>query len=532
MGTAIVWFRRDLRLADQPALRAALEGGNAVVPVYVHAPDEDGPWAEGGASRWWLHHSLTALDASLRERGSRLVVMRGPALDALLAVARATGATAVHWNRRYEPLAIARDTRVKAALRDAGLAAESHNGSLMFEPWTVQTGDGRPYRVFTPFWRNCRARVDAIPPPSSAPRAIPLPANAPEGIAVDALELAPRIRWDAGLLAAWQPGEAGAYARLEAFCDGTVGGYATSRDRPDQVGTSRLSPHLHFGELSPVQALAAVQRRNGDATAGLSTGAESFVRELGWREFAHHLLFHFPHTVDAPMDARFERLEWRDDAAGLRAWQRGMTGYPIVDAGLRELWHTGWMHNRVRMIVASLLTKNLGVHWAQGLRWFHDTLVDADLANNVLGWQWVAGCGADASPYYRIFNPVLQTERYDPDRAYVRRWIPEIARLPNDWIHRPWEAPEAVLSAAGVRLGTTYPAPVVEFRGSRERALAQWARLKGDAGGRAPAPAAGDADDAGDAGGDPGSARDAGKGAGTSAANPRPARGRKSRTPR
>jgi deoxyribodipyrimidine photo-lyase len=493
MATTIVWFRRDLRLADQPALRAALDGGDDVVPVYVHAPEEDGAWAPGGASRWWLHHSLTALDADLRERGARLIVLRGPTLDALLALARETGATAVQWNRRYEPFAIARDTRVKTALRDAGLVAESHNGSLLFEPWEVQTGDGAPYRVFTPFWRNCRARVDAIAPPAPAPRRIPLAKHAPDGVGIDALELSPRIRWDAGLLASWQPGEAGAYARLESFCDGAVAGYTESRDRPDQVGTSRLSPHLHFGELSPRQALAAVQRRNADASTGLASGAESFVRELGWREFANHLLFHFPRTVDGPMDMRFERLEWRSDPAALQAWQRGRTGYPIVDAGMRELWHTGWMHNRVRMIVASLLTKNLGLHWTEGLRWFHDTLVDADVANNVLGWQWTAGCGADASPYYRIFNPMLQTERYDPTRAYVRRWVPELARLPDDWIHRPWEAPESVLANAGVTLGGTYPAPVVDFRGSRERALAQWARLKGESAAAPPpdAPSAG-----------------------------------------
>jgi deoxyribodipyrimidine photo-lyase len=507
MSAAIVWFRRDLRLADQPALMAALTSARTVVPVYVHAPEEDGEWTPGGASRWWLHHSLAALDAQLRERGSRLLVLRGPTIDALLGLARATGATAVHWNRRYEPIAIERDTRVKAALRAAGLAAESHGGALLFEPWTVQTGVGGPYRVFTPFWRNCRARLDTVAPPLPAPDALPLPPATPAGVPLASLTLLPRPPWDAGLAAAWTPGEAGALARLEAFCAGPIDGYGDGRNRPDLPGTSRLSPHLHFGEVSPRQALAAATQR-GDGAPGPTAGAEAFVRELGWREFAHHLLYHYPATVHAPMDARFAALDWRVDAEGLRAWQRGQTGYPLVDAGLRELWRTGWMHNRVRMIVASLLTKNLGLHWREGVRWFHDTLVDADLANNVLGWQWVAGCGADASPYYRIFNPTLQAERYDPARDYVRRWVPELARLPDDWIHRPAEAPAAVLRAAGVTLGVTYPHPVVDFRGSRERALEQWARLKGTA---APVP---------------------GEAAGNSGANPAGPAPRKSRTSR
>jgi deoxyribodipyrimidine photo-lyase len=481
VSITIAWFRRDLRLTDPPARAAALAGAREVVPAYVHAPDEDGAWAPGGASRWWLDRSLHALDAALRERGSRLVVLRGPTIDALLGLARATGASAVHWNRQYEPHAIARDTRVKAALRGAGLGAESHGGSLLFEPWTVQTGGGGPYRVFTPFWRTCQQRLDAVPPPAPPPRAIPLPAAAPAGVPIDALELRPRIRWDAGLAAAWRPGERDALARLDEFCADAIDEYGDGRNRPDLPGTSRLSPHLHFGELSPRQALAAARHRPG-REPGPSTGADAFVRELGWREFAHHLLYHYPATVEAPMDPRFERLEWRDDAAGLRAWQRGLTGYPIVDAGLRELWTTGWMHNRVRMIVASLLTKNLGIHWREGLRWFHDTLVDADLANNVLGWQWVAGCGADASPYYRIFNPTLQAERYDPARAYLRRWVPELARLPDAWVHRPAEAPGEVLRAAGVTLGSTYPLPVVDLRGSRDRALEQWSRLKASGG--------------------------------------------------
>lgn len=482
MATAIVWFRRDLRLADQPALASALAAADSVVPVYVHSPEEDGAWAPGGATCWWLHHSLAALDASLRERGARLVILRGLVRDSLLELVRTTGATSIHWSRQYEPASIQRDTRLKAEFREAGIAVESTNAGLLFEPWTIRNGSGDPYRVFTPFWRACQQQLASVPPPAAAPKRVPLAASAPAGVTLDSLGLLPRIRWDAGFHPQWTPGEAGALARAEDFCSEWLAGYGDGRNRPDLPATSRLSPHLHFGEISPRQAVAIATRASSTSrSAGLSAGAEAFLRELGWREFAHHLLYHFPQTVDAPMDRRFEKLEWRRDAAALHAWQRGRTGYPIVDAGMRELWATGWMHNRVRMIVASLLTKNLGIHWSEGLRWFHDTLVDADLANNVLGWQWTAGCGADAAPYYRIFNPVLQTERFDPERAYLRRWVPELARLPDEWIHRPWEAPAAVLAAAGVRLGQTYPEPVVDFRGSRERALAQWAKLKGDA---------------------------------------------------
>ena len=476
MDTAIVWFRRDLRLADHPALRAALAGAGRVVALYIHAPDEEAPWAPGAASRWWLHHSLAALEAALAARGARLTITTGASLETLLAVARASGASSVHWNRGYEPAVVARDTAIKAALRAAGVAAESHPGNLLVEPWTIRNGQGEPFRVFTPFWRACQAALPSVAPPEPAPERI-APGRAPAGVPLAALGLLPRKGWDAGLAARWTPGESGALARLDAFLETDVGGYAERRDRPDLAATSRLSPHLHFGELSPRQAFAAAMRGAGDAAA--SRGTESFLRELGWREFAHHLLYAFPHTAAAPMDPRFAAFEWRTDGDLLRAWQRGATGVPLVDAGMRELWHTGWMHNRVRMIVASFLTKNLGLSWLEGARWFHDTLVDADLANNTQGWQWTAGCGADAAPYYRIFNPVLQSERFDPARGYLREWLPALARLPDEWLHRPFAAPPAVLAAAGVALGHDYPAPVVDLAASRERALAAWQRLRG-----------------------------------------------------
>ncbi len=480
-ATAVVWFRRDLRLADHPALVAACERAERVVALYVHAPEEEGEWAPGAASRWWLHHSLQALDEALRARGASLIVCRGPTLEALRQVVAETGATQVYWNRLYEPAIVTRDTSIKAALREAGLTCESFNSALFFEPWEVRTGQGGPYRVFTPFWKACRAQLDTRPAPLPAPRRIPAPSPVPSSLPLDSLALLPTIPWDGGMRAAWQPGEAGALRRLEAFCESSLGRYDDGRNRPDQPWSSRLSPFLHFGELSPRQCLAATRNALLDAP-GDEKAAESFIRELGWREFAHHLLHHYPETPTRPLDARFEQFPWERNDAWLEAWQRGRTGYPIVDAGMRELWTTGWMHNRVRMIVASLLTKNLRQPWLAGARWFWDTLVDASLANNTLGWQWTAGCGADAAPYFRIFNPVLQAERYDPDRAYLRRWVPELARLPDSHLHRPWQAPASMLAEAGVRLGVDYPAPIVDFPASRTAALDAYARIKGPPG--------------------------------------------------
>jgi deoxyribodipyrimidine photo-lyase len=480
MTTTIVWFRQDLRLADHAPLRAAAAAG-AVVPVFVWAPEEEGGWAPGGASRWWLHRSLAALDAALRARGSRLVLARGPTRDALLAVARATGASAVRWQRRHEPAARARDDALAAALRAAGLEPHPHKGALIAEPEALATGAGTPFKVFTPFWRALESRIE-VPPPQPAPRALAAPARWPDSLPLDALELAPRIAWDAGLAAAWTPGEEGALARLAAFCAGPIGGYREARDLPAVEGVSRLSPHLHFGEVSPAQCWHAA-RNAGAQDPRRAAGADAFRRELGWREFAHHVLWWFPHTPEQPLHARYAAFPWRlagraaERSPLLRAWQRGRTGYPIVDAGMRELWATGTMHNRVRMIAASLLVKNLRLHWLHGARWFWDTLCDADLANNTMGWQWTAGCGADAAPYFRIFNPVLQSRRFDPQGGYLRRWLPELARLPDADLHAPWQAEPSALAAAGVRLGRDYPRPIVDFPQSRDEALAALKRI-------------------------------------------------------
>jgi deoxyribodipyrimidine photo-lyase len=467
---AIVWFRQDLRLRDNPALQAAARLGGPIVPVYILCDAEEQDFAAGGASRWWLHRSLAALADDLRTRGSRLSLLRGPALECLREAAARTGAGAVFWNRRYEPAAVARDIEVKSQLRADGLVAESFNGALLREPWEIQNGTGHPYRVFTPFKRRVLEDLDP-PTPLRIPSSWSAPRVWPESVSLDELQLLPDIEWYETMQRTWKPGEAGAHARLRSFVKKPLAAYAKTRDRPDQDGTSALSPHLHFGEVSVRQVWHTLHAPRGKLRES------TFVSELLWREFAHHLIYHFPHTALQPLDRRFERFEWSGDAAHLRAWQRGRTGVPIVDAGMRQLWATGWMHNRVRMIVASFLVKNLRIHWLEGARWFWDTLVDADLAANTLNWQWVAGCGADAAPYFRIFNPRTQAEKFDPAGDYIRRWVPELARLPAPHVHAPHVAPAAALEAAGVRIGSTYPAPLVDLAESRQAALAAYQAL-------------------------------------------------------
>ena len=416
MSTAILWLHGDLRLADNPALAKALAAHDRVLPVFFAPPGEAVPWAPGAASRWWLHHSLTALDKALRGLGSRLLVRRGPVAQGLPELARETGAQAVYWNRRYEPGQLATERAVEGALAGAGVAWESTQGSLLVEPAALRTAAGDPYRVFTPFWRAAQ-KVLRPEPPLPAPQALPPVSGTVVSDGVPALELLPREPWDAGLAAAWRPGEAGALARLEAFLEGPVTRYKDRRDYPPEPATSRLSPHLHFGEVSPRQvawalrtggepppAPAGLGRETPGPWSGSETGAEAFLRQLGWREFAHHVLYHFPHTTDAPLDRRFETFPWRRGYDRLlAAWQRGQTGVPLIDAGMRELWTTGWMHNRVRMVVASFLAKNLRIPWLEGARWFWDTLVDADLAirsmeaqgHAELGQQFATPVGID-----------------------------------------------------------------------------------------------------------------------------------------
>lgn len=458
----LVWFRHDLRLAANPALHDAARAG-PLIAVYVL--DDTLPWAPGGAARWWLHHSLSALGADLAAHGVPLILRRGAAAAIIPDLAQRLGVARVVWNRLYSPAAIARDSAIKATLTAAGIAAQSHPGGLLAEPWTVQTQQGGWFKVFTPFWKTLRARTMADPPPLPAlhPGVAPL-----AGDRLDDWGLLPTAPdWAGGLRASWTPGARGAQARLDEFLDRALPVYADGRDIPGAAHTSRLSPHLAFGEIAPVQIWHAIQARLA-ARPALAKHGEKFLAELGWREFSHHLLYHVPTLPETSWRGQYEAFPWRDDARDLRAWQRGMTGYPIVDAGMRELWATGWMHNRVRMIVASFLVKDLFIHWRAGADWFWDTLVDADLANNAASWQWVAGCGADAAPYFRIFNPVLQGEKFDPAGTYVRRWVPELAALPDRVIHQPWRAAGKV----------SYPPRIVDHDAARSRALAAFAELK------------------------------------------------------
>ena len=470
---ALVLFRSDLRLADNAALTAAAQSGRPVIPVFVL--DEMSPSVRpiGGARRWWLHHSLAALQDGLRKAGSPLVLRRGAMGDAVLALARQTGAAAVFWNRRYQQAEREADAAMKIRLKADGIEAASHAGFLLHEPWEPKTAAGQPFRVFTPFYRA----LQALPAPGQPlPRTGRLrpPLVAPESDSLDSWNLLPkRPDWAAGLRAAWKPGEAAAHAQFHTFLKGPLAGYPEARDFPGMDGTSRLSPYLAHGEISPRQVFHALAGNASEAAA-------KFLRQIGWREFSWHLLFHNPGLETRNFNPAFDNFAWKADSKGLNAWQKGRTGYPLVDAGMRQLWETGWMHNRVRMAAASFLTKHLLIDWRLGEDWFWDTLVDADAANNAAGWQWVAGSGADAAPYYRIFNPTLQGERFDAQGQFVRRFVPELAGLPDAGIQQPEKTSPANLQAAGVELGNNYPMPIIEHGFARDRALAAYAGLKGE----------------------------------------------------
>jgi deoxyribodipyrimidine photo-lyase len=469
-GPTLVWFRDDLRLADNPALAAACRRDAPVVLLYVH--DQESPEIRplGGAARWWLHHSLASLGKRFGAHGQILILRRGPAEKVVPEVAAATGAAAVCWNRRYGAAA-ALDERVAAALPRTGIVGATFEANLLFAPKAMRKTAGRPFHVVTAFWR---ALEQAGEPrrPMSAPTTIPLGVPV-RNDGLDALNLLPtRHDWTSSISDAWQPGEPAAQKKLFAFVE-RLDRYAAERDHPAADATARLSPHLRFGEISPSQVWHAV------ANAPPSAARDKFLSELGWREFAWHLLDDRPDLATSNLKPAFDDFPWAETYSdAIAAWQRGRTGFPMVDAGMRQLWATGWMHNRARMIAASFLVKHLLADWKIGEQWFWDTLVDADPANNPVNWQWVAGSGADAQPFLRIFNPVVQGEKYDPDGVYVRRWVPELARLPNRFIHAPWAAPEDVLAAAGVRLGDTYPRPIVDHAEARRRALAAFATIQ------------------------------------------------------
>lgn len=473
LAPTILWFRKDLRLKDNSALKAAIEAGAPVIPLFIWSPDESGAWAPGAASKWWLHQALKSLSESFKEVSGEFVLREGDYLGQLRDIIEKTGAKRVYWNRRYESPHRELDASIKRQLREDGIEVESFNSSLLNEPHTAATGGGNPYKVYTPYWKKVKDR--AIEPiAESNIDSLKFADPYPETLALKSLGLLPEMQWHHKFVQHWEVSEAAAQERLEKFLNQPVEGYNQARDIPSEDGTSSLSPYLHWGLIGPRQIMDALKSKRDLG----KEGPEVYAKEIYWREFAYNVLYHFPKTPDAPLHEKYTDFPWEPDANALKRWQRGQTGYPIVDAGMRQLYATGWMHNRVRMVVSSLLVKHLLQDWREGASWFWDTLVDADLASNTLGWQWSAGCGADAAPYFRVFNPITQGKKFDTEGEYVRKWVPEIAKLPNKFIHEPWEAPVGILEYAGVELGKDYPKPIIDHKEGRARALAALDQFK------------------------------------------------------
>ena len=463
----LYWFRQDLRLKDNPALQVASTHG-PVLALYILDDINARQHAMGAASRLWLHHALDNLDHAL---GGKLSLYQGDPLAILQSLIKRLGIQQVFWNRCYDPWAIKRDQHIKTQLEQQRIRVQSCNGSLLWEPWTIQKDDGTPYKVFTPFYRKGCLNAPSPRKPLPIPNPLECYPRQDDAVALEALSLRPSLSWRKSIENHWDISEKGAIQQLTTFLKTGLDYYKEGRDFPDKHHVSKLSPYLHVGQISPNTVWYAV-RATGD-----NSNVDHFCSELGWREFSHALLYTNPDLPEKNLQSKFDRFPWKKDEAALKAWQRGQTGIPMVDAGMRQLWETGYMHNRVRMIVGSFLVKNLMLHWHHGERWFWDCLVDADLANNSASWQWIAGCGADAAPYFRIFNPVTQGQRFDPDGAYVKRFVPQLAQLPLKYLFNPWEAPQTILEQAGVTLGKTYPYPIVDLKASREEALAAFSNL-------------------------------------------------------
>ncbi len=469
----IVWFSNDFRIEDHPALLEASMQGEVIL-LYIHQDNERNETLKNGkATNWWLHHSIQSLQEQLKHYAAQLIIRKGDPLTEILAVLHETKANAVYWNRRYERPAIASDQKIIQALLEEGIYTKTFRGNLLYEPWTINNKSGRPFKVFTPFWKGC---LQYGIPEKPLPTPLKLKGVSCQSLHLNELMLLPQDSSCNMYEKFWVPGTIAAKKKLSQFISNSLSNYAHDRDFPNLDGVSLMSPYLHFGEISPNMIWHTIIQNNTLP----SQGAECYLRQLGWREFAYHLLYHFPETSHLPLRKEFLHFPWREDHEGLKAWQEGNTGYPIVDAGMRQLKQTGWMHNRVRMVVGSFLVKDLLIHWHEGANWFWDKLVDADLPNNTLGWQWIGGCGADAAPYFRVFNPVLQGEKFDPNGEYVKKWVPELRRVPERWIHRPWEAPEEELLKAKIQLGKQYPLPIVDHPKAKERALMAFQSIKSE----------------------------------------------------
>lgn len=474
---SVVWFRNDLRLDANPALDRALRCGPPVLCVYLYENGLSDIREPGAASKWWLNKSLIQLDNRLKEKGGRLFLKRcdgASPKEILQAISDQYKIQGIYWNRRYSPKLRNIDQDVKEWAKGEGITAESFNGSLLCEPWEIKTNDGNPYKVFTPFWKSLASAYERTHPEKLTSGEFV--SDVCDDVTNWALHPT-KPDWSTGLEKCWTPGEAGAHERLENFLENTLKGYDEKRDRPDKVSTSMLSPHLAFGEISPQQIWTATKHLM-EHNSALESDGWAFLREIGWRDFSNTLLYQAENLAERNWNDRFDHFDWVSDDDLLSAWKKGQTGYPIVDAGMRQLWETGWMHNRVRMIVGSFLVKHLRIHWREGETWFWDTLVDADVANNPASWQWIAGSGADAAPYFRIFNPITQGEKFDPNGDYVRKWVPELTKLPNKFLQKPWEASKPTLRDAGVALGKHYPKPIVEHKRAREKALQAYEKTK------------------------------------------------------
>lgn len=475
MKKCVIWLRKDLRLTDHPGFADAIESGYEIFPVFIWDEGEH-RWQDGAASQWWLHHALTDLEGQLKQLGGKLLVHQlcgGDFSAKIVEIIQDYGADVIYWGRRYEPEIIERDKQLKVYLTAQGYEAKSFNTHLLHEPHTIQNKSGSHFKVFTPYWKHCLTRsVDPVIEVTSEEWESVKWGGVESPSSIDDLGLLPKISWDRGFYDCWEPRREAGLARLGEMVKSKAVSYDGRRDIPSVDGTSQLSPYLQWGQISAREVYHAFRDSYND------TVEKGYLRQLFWREFSYHLLFHSPHSPERPLRPEYEGFPWEKNEEYLRAWQKGKTGFPIVDAGMRQLWQTGWMHNRVRMIVGSLLVKHLLQDWREGASWFWDTLVDADLANNTMGWQWIGGCGADASPYFRIFNPIIQGEKFDPDGDYVREYCPELKGVPDKYLHKPWEMPELELLAAGVTLGKSYPQPIISHEKGREKALKAYGEFK------------------------------------------------------